>query len=488
MTRSFRTSSKRLIGENQHRRHLEAAEDSTRMDQPNAARSTAIETAVWGVLMSLIALVIILLLVPSMRSFLHSGLKLVDIMAMSHRQPEFAALRKISTPSGGLFTIMAISIALGSSANLVLQFTFSNFITTNNLQVAADGVTGADQAALATSDILLDVIVRPASFVPCSESLQLVVSSGQASASSSIANASALTLFQGSLVQMASTAQLTQLDEKSSAVCWLRASCGGCSLKATVSIEAQAHWSVQIVGWRLAALDATGTWSTTGGVAVPPVLDSKVQNASQHRAEMLDTQSEVVGFVSHLLDDQRGSSPINKDGIFVQNRLAGSAESRAVDSIDPSKTTTNLRIRVERSTVFATSRITPVFTLAQLVSSILGLALGILGGFKVAFAVFEWYAGSSFKWLLGHTGVIGSEDEAIKRKKDAEGNGSKPVPTTQSPLDWKYTPKAIALKENEKAESSGRHMALERGKAAASLASIEQKHWLVGSPANSDAE
>lgn len=104
---------------------------------------------------------------------------------------------------------------------------------------------------------------------------------------------------------------------------------------------------------------------------------------------MLDVRDESVALVGHILDDERGGGLVQRTGFRVQDMRSGVTSSRTIVSIDPSSSSTTLRLAVSRSPIFASTRVSPVYTLPQVVSSIVGLTVGILGGFKAAFSAFE---------------------------------------------------------------------------------------------------
>ena len=94
----------------------------------------------------------------------------------------------------------------------------------------------------------------------------------------------------------------------------------------------------------------------------------------------------------------------------------GALLSRAVTEIDPAASTTTLRIQVSRSPVFASTRVTRAFTFVQVVSSIVGLTVGILGAFTASFAIFERICGEQMVWMCGKTGRILTEEEAMDER------------------------------------------------------------------------
>ena len=65
----------------------------------------------------------------------------------------------------------------------------------------------------------------------------------------------------------------------------------------------EAHWAVQVIGWRLAVTDAQGTWSMEDGVAASPAAASDIRNVSLYANDMLGVRTERVALVGHLLND-----------------------------------------------------------------------------------------------------------------------------------------------------------------------------------------
>lgn len=82
--------------------------------------TAAAEQLAWVVSTCFIGALALILLVPPARAPMHSCLKLIDSMSMDHSPEQFAAMRRVSTPTGGWFTVAAILVALASSASLVL--------------------------------------------------------------------------------------------------------------------------------------------------------------------------------------------------------------------------------------------------------------------------------------------------------------------------------------------------------------------------------
>lgn len=82
--------------------------------------TAAAEQLAWVVSTCFIGALALILLVPPARAPMHSFLKLIDSMSMDHSPEQFAAMRRVSTPTGGWFTVAAILVALASSASLVL--------------------------------------------------------------------------------------------------------------------------------------------------------------------------------------------------------------------------------------------------------------------------------------------------------------------------------------------------------------------------------
>lgn len=151
---------------------------------------------------------------------------------------------------------------------------------------------------------------------------------------------------------------------------------------------------------------------------------------------MLAERTEAIALVAHLLDNEVTGE--QSSGLRPQNALTGATTTRPVDGIDPSNTVTVLTIHLERSGVFATTRVLPAYSLAQVISSIVGLTVGILGGVKAAFAVFERLLGERLAWLVGAPGLVATEADALDHMRRAKignkgmGTGkSKQIDTTK---------------------------------------------------------
>lgn len=241
----------------------------------------ALETGAWSLSTSIIGLLALLLLVPVLRGPIQTGLRTIDSMSMDHEPEQFAAVRRISTPTGGWCTVAALLIAVAASSSLVLEYAYRNYSRTAGLEVAATGVPGARRAASATASVLLDVVVQPASFVACDDSLSLEAASGSDVANSGDGSGEAHTSTP-SLLQLTATVEMLQTQTRDGLhdLCWLRATCTDCGLPQAVQLVLQSHWSVQVIGWRVAATDAENVWAFAQGTATSPVADPSVANAT----------------------------------------------------------------------------------------------------------------------------------------------------------------------------------------------------------------
>lgn len=128
---------------------------------------------------------------------------------------------------------------------------------------------------------------------------------------------------------------------------------------------------------------------------------------------MLDVKEETLAFVGHILDDERGDDVVQESGFRVQDTRVGTFSTRAVGAVDPDSSSTTLRLNINRSPVFASTRVTRAFTFVQVVSSVVGLSVGILGAFKAAFALYERRCGEHMEWMCGRTGRLLAEKEAV---------------------------------------------------------------------------
>lgn len=122
---------------------------------------------------------LVLLLVPSSRQSVQTGLRAIDSMAQEHKPEEYAAVRRISTATGGYCTVLAVLVALASSTALVLDFAFRNSATSDGLQVATAGAQGASRAAAAKADVVLDAVMHETTIAPCDRSVRFDVGTGQ---------------------------------------------------------------------------------------------------------------------------------------------------------------------------------------------------------------------------------------------------------------------------------------------------------------------
>lgn len=113
--------------------------------------------------------------------------------------------------------------------------------------------------------MVLDLVLQPASFVSCEDSISLQVSSGSDAAVSqftTVATSDSATdtdSATGTLVQLARTARVQEYRTEAhqdSRLCWVRAVCAECGLPAVARVDAVAHWSAQAIGWRFATKDA----------------------------------------------------------------------------------------------------------------------------------------------------------------------------------------------------------------------------------------
>lgn len=174
------------------------------------------------------------------------------------------------------------------------------------------------------------------------------------------------------------------------------------------------------MGWRLATTDAEDGWAFANGTALSPVADASAQNETELDGLMLDTRRETIAFVGHILDDDRGGELRQTNGYRVQDMRSGASTTRPAGAIDPVDSSTTLHLQIGRSAVFASTKISTVYSFGQVVSSVVGLTVGILGGFKAAFAAFERVFGSQLVWLCGMSGRVVTEEEAMARKTELD--------------------------------------------------------------------
>lgn len=204
-----------------------------------------LELGAWITSSAIISALLLLLLVPAIRPPLHCCLKQIDSMSTDHQPEQFSAVRRISTSTGGWCTVAAMLAAVAASSSLLLAYAYLNGISTAGLQVAATGVEGADRAASAASDMVLDLVLQPASFVTCEEALVLRATSGSEQVSSSD-NSRSQAINTPSVVQFAATATMRDFrpsEYPEQRLCWMRAVCQDCGLPAVAMIEAEGHWS-----------------------------------------------------------------------------------------------------------------------------------------------------------------------------------------------------------------------------------------------------
>lgn len=110
-------------------RRLQTKEYEGSSDGAERAKTSpvgAIETIVWVTSSGLLGLLVLVLLVPEARPCMHAGLQQVDIMATAHTPDQYAAVRRINTPAGGLFTAAAAFAALAASSSLVFEYAYRN--------------------------------------------------------------------------------------------------------------------------------------------------------------------------------------------------------------------------------------------------------------------------------------------------------------------------------------------------------------------------
>ena len=394
------------------------------------------QTLLWIVTGSLIGVVLVLLLLPTTRRALQALLKRVDGMSMAHSPPDFSAVRRIRTVLGGFFTVASVLVALALSSNLVVDFATANTARSDGLQVAAKGFAGTARARAATSDIVLDVVIRPASFAGCTDGFEPhTVSEGSTTASwtPGAAGAGATHASSGTLLELVATAAATKLaDDADStdisasggAVCWLRATCSGCSLSRAATVRVTSHWSAQVMAWRLATVDAEGDWVSAEAVAASPAAallgagGADTANVTASAGLMLDVQSESVALVGHVLDDERVTPAKAVDAFITQDLAQGVPTTRSVQGISPEVSSTALSLTVQPSTVFATTKLTTVYTFTQLVSAIVGVVIGIMGAFTAGFATFEKTLGPRLECLCSRTGLVETEAEAMELARE----------------------------------------------------------------------
>lgn len=83
------------------------------------------------------------------------------------------------------------------------------------------------------------------------------------------------------MIGLASTSRVQELEAANGAsLCWLRATCDECELAAASMLRFEAHWAMQVIGWRLASTDGYDEWAWDAGLAVAPAADPATSNAS----------------------------------------------------------------------------------------------------------------------------------------------------------------------------------------------------------------
>jgi Leucine-rich repeat (LRR) protein len=342
---------------------------------------------------SLILVTLLLLIIPLSRVVVQRGLKLIDAMAASHIQDEFSAIRRIRTPNGGFFTCVAFSASFLLSVSLIVDFAFNNVIRSDSLLIDAVGLPGADRAARSTSNVVVDVVFQPALLSHCNASSQFAVLS---------------TLSANPFGSM--TSSFSVLQEQ---FCWMRATCGQCAFPGKVQMDLSTHWTAQLFAWRVASMDARGSWTSLSGEVGPPGLVEE-GTISAGSTTMLRRREEVVSLVAHTLTDSRNPVQVQlSDGFIPQNLNRPSIETADSSQLRPLQAKTTLSLVVERSTVFADTTVTNKYTFIQLISSIFGLSVGVLGAATVVFAQLEKRCGHALNPLCGDTGIVGSEEQAL---------------------------------------------------------------------------
>ena len=172
------------------------------------------------------------------------------------------------------------------------------------------------------------------------------------------------------------------------------------------------------MAWRLATVDAEGDWVSAKAIAASPAAvllgaggADTITTASA--GLMLDVQSETVALVGHVLDDERMTPARAVDAFITQDLAQGVPTTRSIQGIDPGTSSTSLSLTVQPSTVFATTKLTTVYTFTQLVSAIVGVVIGIMGAFTAGFATFEKTLGPRMECLCSRTGLVETEAEAM---------------------------------------------------------------------------
>lgn len=185
---------------------------------------------VWAVSSSLVSFLLLLVLTPCARDATQACLRSLDGFASAHSPPQYAALRKISTPVGGWCTVLGILTAVAASSNLVVQYAYNNSVATDGLRVATQGVEGAEQTAAARTAMVMDVVVPALQVVGCNQSMELtVLQAGVSIASDGGGPAPPHSL--GRLTASAETHTLLRPGHtRSIPLCWMRAVCLDCGL------------------------------------------------------------------------------------------------------------------------------------------------------------------------------------------------------------------------------------------------------------------
>jgi len=410
----------------------------------------------WAAAGCLVVALVLLLLAPCTRLILQLCLRTIDQMSTSHSQEEFAATRIIHTPAGGFFSVAAVLTALAMSTSLVMEFAVANTARSDGLQVLATGIPGAERAAGASSDMVIDVTARPAPFVRCADALSLQVSIGSVVGLRSDAPASGLTAAarSGTVSDFAARTSITEraLGDGTN-VCWLRALCQNCSFDRSATLTVRAHWSSQILPWRLAMLSSEGTWVSVAGTAASPAAAGNASGLSGAAGlERLRGQSEAITVIPHLTTDSRSSPARQTTGFVVQDARLREASVGAIDDVRPSSSDVALSLRLQTSAVLATVSLTSVYTLTQLLSAIVGVVVGILGSFGGLFSSFERTVGKRLVWLCGRTGLVSSEEEAMSMASEREAAARRSSPRTKLAAGHDHatsgamTPSSVALR------------------------------------------
>lgn len=431
---------------------------------------------------------------PWARSTIQVGLRAVDGMSSKYSLDDQGEMVIVKTAAGGWFTVLAVLLAVAASSSLLKQHSHSSIsmseeyttsttgtlseltsagpsnsttpstfrapmaqcsqrnnvsaanastVSVDELRVAAQDVPGAGRAAGVRTDVVLDVAIPNTQLVGCLDALQLTVAQGHVSITSNDGQAA----LGKSLMGLTASVEIQELATGGgygASLCWMRAICTDCGLTEVTSLRVDAHWAAQVVGWRLATMDAESAWSLESGVAVPPAIDAGVPNASMYADEMLSMRTEAIALVGHLLMDQSdGSETVLSEGFKVHNTHAGLTSTRLVGSIDVNVSMTRLQIEVHRSVVFAVAERHVVVGAAGggadspgscncvggpvvsgagvvstertvstsseqgrrtglLVGSIAGLAMGIILGIRALYSILDPLLNAKLAWMCGH--------------------------------------------------------------------------------------